>query len=282
MAAQLIDGNRIAQPYLDNIAEQTRKHGKHPGLKSIIIGDNENSRKYTQIKAKTAQQVGINFTSKAFPAAFDPGKIIEHIQQLNDDKTVAGIILQLPLPEQYLRSRFLKKIHPFKDADCMHPKNLGLLLEGSPFLLSPVLLAVLAIINFTQRYPVRDFSTNFETLSIPVLRDVKVTIVGAGFLVGRPLAVFLMNIGATVTIVNQFTSKIKTYTIPADIIITGTDQKNVLTPNQIRDGTLVIDVGNDLDADQFQQRDIILSSHPGGIGPVSVAFLLRNTLLLAT
>lgn len=279
MGAQLINGQSLAENILTNVATAVGQSRTKPKLVSIVIGHDLKSHKFVDLKEKNAHSVGINFEKKTYPNNFDPRMVMEYVHEKNADPSVHGIMIQLPLPKEYSRHQLLKKIHPFKDVDCLHPKNLGLLLEGHPTFISPVVLAVLDTISTTKKYPTLPFKTHFQDLPLPNLTAVPITVIGSGFLVGKPLFAMLTNLGATVTVVNEHTLNIGNFTRVSEIVITGTNQSNVIQPTDITNGSVLIDVGHDFDANKFLDLDIFLSKTPGGVGPLTVAHLLQNTFL---
>ncbi|MCA9392491.1 bifunctional 5,10-methylenetetrahydrofolate dehydrogenase/5,10-methenyltetrahydrofolate cyclohydrolase [candidate division WWE3 bacterium] len=278
MAAQLIDGKERSITLLEQMRDEVSSLEQKPGLASIVVGNDPNSHLYVDIKKRTAEEIGLHFQKFSYPTNFEASLVAQQIQELNADAGIHGILIQLPLPPQYNRSDILKQVHPFKDVDVLHPKNLGLLMEGSPRFLSPVVRAVNDAIMLTGKYPVTRFDTQKEEIEIADLTGVNVTLVGSGLLVGRPLAQFLSLIKATVTIVNEETQNLTQHTKSADIIVTGTNSSDVLQPEDVTDGSILIDVGYDIIADKFMDKDIFLSKNPGGIGPLTVAYLLKNTI----
>lgn len=281
MVAQLIDGKVLAEEVLADISKAVESARIKPGISTVIVGNDPASYKYVEIKGKAAARIGINFTKKSFPATFSPERVIEYIEQQNADLNVHGILLQLPLPSNFNRYQILKHIHPFKDVDALHPKNLGLLLEGTPQFYSPVIQAVNRVLTSTNKYSPKVINTPYDEISTVDLTGVNIVIIGSGLLVGKPLSLFFMQQGATVTVVNEFTADKTGFTKNADIVITGTNQKDILQPDEVRDGSIVIDVGGDLVGEKFFDRDIILSKTPGGVGPLTVSYLMKNVLLAA-
>ncbi len=282
MAAQILDGRKLAQKVRDQVKEELEKLNKKPGLATVIIGDNQDSHTYVNIKEKMAGRVGFSFVKKAFPATFEPKKIIDEIQELNSKKEINGIIIQLPLPENFKRHLILKQVHPFKDVDALHPKNLGLLVEGHPTFLSPFTLGVIDLINAAGIYKTKTVDIGFyRGLELPNLKGTKIALIGNGLLVGRPLSIFFAQQHATVSVINTSTTNPSSILKDADIIITGTRGKDVLDPNDVKDSAIVISGGNDIDDEKFSDRDIFLAPSIGGIGPLTVAYLLFNTLLSA-
>lgn len=260
---QVVNGRSIAQDIKEKlraeVSEIKSQKDSIPGLVSIVVGDDPESHKFVDLKGKAAERVGVNFTKKAYPKNFDPRLVVEYIQEKNADPAVHGILVQLPLPDGFDRTQILKTIHPYKDVDVLHPKNLGLLIQGESVFISPVVQAVERVIGDP--------------------RGKNITIVGAGLLVGKPLAVRLINLGATVTVANEFTQNLAEITRKAEILISATGQKNLIVKKHVREGATVIDAARDVDLNSVTGKAAILSPSPGGIGPLTVAYLLKNTVL---
>ncbi len=282
MTAQILDGRELARKVREQVKTEVEKLNKKPGLATVIIGDNKDSHTYVGIKEKMAGRVGFSSIKKAFPATFEPKKIVDEIQELNSNNDIHGIIIQLPLPETFERHLILKQVHPFKDVDALHPKNLGLLVEGHPVFLSPFTLGVIDLINAAGIYKTKTIDIGFyKNLELPNLKGTKIALIGNGLLVGRPLSIFFAQQHATVSVINTSTNNPSSILKDADIIITGTRGENVLSPNDVKDGAIVISGGNDIDDEKFSDRNIFLAPSIGGIGPLTVVYLLYNTLLVA-
>lgn len=264
MAAKIVDGKKIAQGIEDGLKTRVAESGRVPGLVSVIVGGDPSSHKFVDLKAAAAERVGMNFEKKAYPENFDPRLIINYIREKNADDSVDGIIVQLPLPDHFERVQILKSVHPFKDVDCLHPKNLGLLMMGAPVFVPPVVRAIHSVVETPRR-------------GVSTLRGKRITVVGAGLLVGRPLAVFLMNMGATVTVVNEFTKNLAQVTRETEVVISATGVKSLITAEHVAKGAMIIDAANDVDTDSVSQKVSVLVPSPGGIGPLTIAYLLQNT-----
>lgn len=277
MSANLFDGRKeaalIEQSLIPRVQAITKQRKNPPKLVSILVGSDSASRMFIDIKEKRARAIGMAFERKHYPDSFDPAKVVTFIREANEDKHVDGIIVQLPLPEQFERSRVLRAIDPFKDVDGLHPKNFGALIEGTPTFLPPAVLAVQRVL---------------DTYSIDV-KGVHVVMLGSGLLIGKPVGLWLLSHGATVTFCHEDTKNIPIKTQQADIIISATGVPNVLTQEMIAEGTLVIDFGGimvdgklvgDVSRD-VQEKAAIVTPVPGGIGPLTVSFLLENTVAAA-
>lgn len=279
MAAQRINGREIADQILVKTKELLKTSSSQVGLTSIVIGNNKLSHFFADLKGKTANSIGMRFEKKSFPEHFSPALILEQIHQRNADNSMHGIVIQLPLPSEYRRHMFLKAVHPYKDVDCLHPKNIGLMVEGHPVFLPPVVLAVLETIKATGKYPTKRVDYFSHPIDVPDLTGVPIAVIGAGILVGHPLMAYLPHLGATVTLLHEHSTDIERYTKLADIVITGTNGSDVLQPDQVAEGSIIIPVGNDIDEEKFESKHLFISPNRGGIGPLTIAHLLRNTVL---
>lgn len=272
---KIINGKAIAQKIQDRVKKETedlkKKIGQVPGLVSIIIGDDPASRKFVRLKEKAAQKVGFNFELKSYPPNFDPPQILSFIQEKNADKSVHGIIIQLPLPEGFEQATFLKTLHPFKDVDCLHPKNLGLLMMGQPVFLPPTVKAVLKVL---------------ESEDVDI-KGKKVVIVGGGLLVGKPLSIYLSDLGATVMVVHEHTKVLAKQTKQADILVSATGQVGLIKKSMVKKEAYVLDFGTgerdgkvcgDVEFEEVAKVAKAIAPVPGGMGLVTIATLLENTL----
>jgi len=281
MSATILSGKPIAEKINKSTQDIIQNRKLKVGLASILVGDHQPSQTYIRIKETTAKKVGITFTKKSFPTSFPPIKIIDAIKEFNADQQINGIIVQLPLPPDFIEEQIIKAINPFKDVDVLHPKNLGQLVYNQSNLLSPIILATLQILKETNLFSVINYKTPLNTYEIPDLAGVSISIIGYGILVGKPLSIFLSNQRAIVNVINSSENNIGKYTRESKIIITATNGTNVLEPEDISEGSTLIDIGNDIITEKFLDKNIYFCKNPGGIGPLTVANLLHNTLLVA-
>jgi methylenetetrahydrofolate dehydrogenase (NADP+)/methenyltetrahydrofolate cyclohydrolase len=277
MLATLIDGTKSSRELIETLRPQT-KH-QQIGLIDVVIGENALSHKLADLKGQRAQKLGINFQKKHFTLHTPQSEILKFITEQNRNPKVHGIIIQLPIPENYQPLHLLSAIDPIKDVDCLTPTNLGLLLYGEVCFLPPVVLATMQLILTTERYPTKQRGYLYQQVTLPDLQGVSIVLLGSGLLVGKPLLAFLVNEGATVSVVNEFTPDRNTITLSAEIIITGTNQKDVLQPEFVKDDAVVVNVGDDLEMEKFNQKKIYISKNPGGVGPLTIAYLLMNTVI---
>ena len=280
---QILDGKLLAQTMQAEIAAQvadfTKKHGLKPGLAAVLVGDNPASQVYVRNKRKACDNVGIQSWLHQLPATTTQAELLLLIEQLNCDAQVSGILVQLPLPSQIEEPAIIAAVAPMKDVDGFGPESLGLLTTGHPRFLPCTPFGV-------QQILVRN--------NIPI--DGKhVVIVGRSNIVGKPLALILMQKGrganATVTVCHSRTRNIAELTKQADIIVVAIGQARFLKKDMVRQGAVVVDVGinrtsdgklvGDVDFDAVKDVASAITPVPGGVGPMTITMLLYNTLQAA-
>jgi len=279
MTAKLIDGKSIAAQIRQSVKEavqQDRAAGKRPpGLAVIQVGNDPASEVYVANKRKSCQDVG--FVSKAFdlPADTRQAQLLTLIDQLNEDPEIDGILVQLPLPAHIDPETVIERIHPDKDVDGFHPYNIGRLAVRLPLLRSCTPLGIITLLN----------STGID------LRGKEAVVVGASNIVGRPMSLELLLAGSTVTTCHRFTRDLHTHVARADILVVAVGKPGLVKGEWIKPGAVVVDVGMNRDAhgklvgdvefDAAKQRAGWITPVPGGVGPMTVATLLQNTLYAA-
>ncbi|NEP18928.1 MAG: bifunctional methylenetetrahydrofolate dehydrogenase/methenyltetrahydrofolate cyclohydrolase FolD [Leptolyngbya sp. SIO4C1] len=278
--AQLLDGKACAQQIQTDLAAKISAWqpscGRPPGLAVIMVGDNPASAAYVRNKERACERVGIASFNQHLPAAASQADLTQLIQKLNQDKQVDGILTQLPLPDHLDAAALLNQIAPNKDADGLHPANLGRLVRGESGLRSCTPAGVMALL---------------KTYDI-ALASKQAVVIGRSILVGKPMALMLLEANATVTVAHSRTQALPTIARTADILIAAVGQPRLLTADWVKPGAVVIDVGINRVADAAQSRlvgDVDFASVepvasaitpvPGGIGPMTVAMLLQNTVL---
>ncbi len=281
MSATILSGKPIAEKINKSTQDIIQSRKLKVGLASILVGDHQPSQIYIKIKETTAKKVGVSFVKKSFPGNFPPIKIIDAIKEYNANQQIHGIIVQLPLPPDFIEEQIIKTINPFKDVDGLHPKNFGQLIYNQSNLLSPIILATLQILKETNQFSVISYQTPLTTYEIPDLTGVSISIIGYGILVGKPLSIYFSNQRAIVHVINSSEKNIGKYTRESKIVITATNGTNVIQPEDISDGSILIDIGNDIQTEKFLDKNIYFCKNPGGIGPLTVANLLNNTLIVA-
>jgi methylenetetrahydrofolate dehydrogenase (NADP+) / methenyltetrahydrofolate cyclohydrolase len=281
MTAQLLDGKALsAKIYTEMTAEietLTLKYGRAPGLAVLMVGDNPASAAYVGNKEKACQRVGIISFGKHFPADVTQVELVRTIQELNQDDRVDGILVQLPLPDHLDSVALLLTIDPIKDADGLHPDNLGRLVRGDEGLRSCTPAGVMKML---------------EEYDIPIAGK-KTVVIGRSILVGKPQALMLLEKNATVTIAHSKSEDLAAIARDADILVAAVGRVNLVTADMVKPGAVVIDVGmnrittpegksrlvGDVDFDAVKPIASFITPVPGGVGQMTVAMLLCNTVL---
>ena len=273
---QLIDGKSLANKVQENVAEATEalKQEKNivPGLAVILIGDDPASQAYVKMKAKACEKVGFYSITHNMPDTISQDEIIATIDMMNDNPRIDGILVQLPLPEHIETDKILEVIDPKKDVDGFHPYNVGRLVIGLEGFVACTPLGVMKM---------------FEAYDI-TLEGKDVCVVGASNIVGKPMANLLLNANATVTITHIHTRNLKAHTLAADIVIVGVGLPGLIKADMVTEGAIVIDIGinriadgtlvGDVDFPEVSKKCSFITPVPGGVGPMTIAMLLENTL----
>lgn len=276
MTAQLIDGKAIAaslrQQIALRVAERTQRGLRAPGLAVILVGNDPASEVYVSHKRKDCEEVG--FFSKAYdlPADTEQAQLLALIDELNDDPNIDGILVQLPLPAHLDVSLLLERIHPDKDVDGFHPYNIGRLAQRMPVLRPCTPKGIMTLLQ----------STGAD------LYGMHAVIVGASNIVGRPMALELLLAGCTVTVTHRFTKDLPGHLATADVVVVAAGKPGLVKGEWIKQGAIVIDVGINRQADGKLIGDVVFETAlpragwitpvPGGVGPMTRACLLENTL----
>lgn len=276
MTAQLIDGKKIAKL----IREQVSSHvssivssGKRPpGLAVILVGSDPASLVYVNNKRKACEEVGFLERSYDLPATTTHTELVELIESLNHDPEIDGILLQLPLPAGLDASEILEKIHPHKDVDGFHPYNIGRLAQRMPSLRPCTPKGIMTMVESTKR----------------PMKGLDAVVVGSSNIVGRPMALELLLAGCTTTVCHKFTKDLASHVKRADLLVVAVGKAEFIPGTWIKEGAIVIDVGinrtdsgeltGDIDFNEAQHRAGWISPVPGGVGPMTVASLIENTL----
>jgi methylenetetrahydrofolate dehydrogenase (NADP+)/methenyltetrahydrofolate cyclohydrolase len=273
----LIDCQKIAQKINKNTKLRVArliKRGYHPKITVFLVGNSPQSIVYVNQKEKMAKKLGFNYEIIKLPVTISEKKLSSLILQTQNKSVVSGIIIQLPLPKKIDANKILSCLLPDKDIDCLSDINLGRLVMRRAEIMPPTVSAILAII---------------DNLKIN-LKGKKTLVIGSGLLVGRPLALELMERHSTVIVANSSTKDLTQLCKSADIIISAVGQAGLIKPNMIKKGTVVIDAGfsfvgkksvGDADGALYKKQGIKITPTPGGVGVVTVACLLRNAVLCA-
>jgi len=275
MSAIILDGKATAATIKDELRQIVSKLSKKPGLGTVLVGDDPGSHSYVGGKHKDCADVGINSIRVDLPGSAKEADVLAAIKDLNNSNECTGYIVQLPLPKAINANRILEAIDPKKDADGLHPLNLGKLVLGEP---APLPCTPRAILELLHRYKI---ST----------KGSEVLVMGRGITVGRPLALLLSRKGddATVTITHTGTKELTLHTKRADIIVAAIGSAHFLTATMIKPGAVVLDVGiTRTDAGllgDVHPDDLNIASYvapmPGGVGPMTRAMLLTNVVEMA-
>ncbi|MHA1695640.1 MAG: bifunctional methylenetetrahydrofolate dehydrogenase/methenyltetrahydrofolate cyclohydrolase FolD [Candidatus Helarchaeota archaeon] len=271
----LLDGKLIAEKIRKRLKEEIyelkNKTNKTPALATIIVGENPASQIYVRIKHNACNEVGINSIIIGLPENISENELIKNIELLNMDSSIHGILLQLPLPNHLDSNKFFDKIDPAKDVDGFNPKNSGNLLIGNETFVPCTCKGILTILK----------EYNIE------LKGKNVVIINHSNIVGKPLALLLLNRDATVSICHEFTQNITYYTKNADILIIGIGNARFIKKEMIKENAVIIDVGinrienkiiGDVDFEDVKNKVYAITPVPGGVGPMTVASLLENTI----
>ena len=287
MAAEIISGTEVARTIRAEIAERVgemkERTGGVPGLVTVLVGENPASQAYVRMKNRAAAEAGFRSRQIDLPATISEAELLGWVEGLNADPEVHGILVQLPLPPQISESRILEAIDPAKDVDGFHPVNVGRLSTGDPEVLAPCTpKGVVELLLRSGNDPAGKH----------------VVIVGRSNIVGKPLASLLLGRGrggnATVTVAHSRTSDLGAITRLADILVVATGAPGLVTAEMVRPGAVVVDVGvnrvedpasekgyrltGDVDFEAVSQVASAITPVPGGVGPMTIAMLLSNTL----
>lgn len=278
MIATIIDGKRIAQDIKDEVARGVRelqeKRGITPGLAVAIVGEDPASQVYVRGKEKACQEVGIYSEKHALPESVSQGELLSLIAQLNRDNKIHGILVQLPLPGHIDEDRIIDAIDPKKDVDGFHPINVGNLFIGKPTFLP---CTPHGIIELLKRSDVKIEGKN-------------AVVVGRSNIVGKPVSILLLQENATVTMCHSRTADLGAETRRADILVAAVGRPEVIKADMVKGGVAVIDVGvnrvegrlvGDVAFEEVSRKASAITPVPGGVGPMTIAMLMKNTLRAA-
>ncbi len=276
---QLLDGKALSKKIELNVAsgvnELKAKTGLVPGLAVLLVGNDEASAAYVNMKKKACDRVGFYSVTHEMPQDISQDTIENTITMMNKNPSIDGILVQLPLPSQIDTTKILELVDPSKDVDGFHPYNVGRLTTGLDGFVPCTPLGVMELLN---EYDI----------------DVKgknCVVVGASNIVGKPMAALLLNADATVEVCHIFTDDLKKHTQEADVILVGVGVINLIKEDMVKDGAIIIDIGinraengklvGDVDFANVSQKCSYITPVPGGVGPMTIAMLLNNTLRAA-
>ncbi|QIW15409.1 bifunctional methylenetetrahydrofolate dehydrogenase/methenyltetrahydrofolate cyclohydrolase [Pasteurellaceae bacterium RH1A] len=275
MPAQVISGTALAANIKAEVAQKLASHleaGKRPaGLAVVLVGADPASQVYVNSKRKTCAEIGIQSKSYDLPESTSEAELLALIEELNQDEAVDGILVQLPLPKQIDSTKVIEAIAPHKDVDGFHPYNVGRLCQRIPTLRACTPYGVMKLLE----------QTGLD------LYGKHAVIVGASNIVGRPMALELLLGGCTVTVTHRFTQDLASHVKQADILVVAVGKPQFIPGEWIKEGAVVIDVGinrlegklvGDVEYEVAAQRAGFITPVPGGVGPMTVAMLMHNTL----
>ena len=273
---QLIDGKSLASKVHQEVASEVEKLKQEknivPGLAVILVGDDPASHAYVKMKAKACEKVGFYSITHNMPDTISQDEIIEIIEMMNNNPHIDGILVQLPLPKHIDTDKILEVIDPRKDVDGFHPYNVGRLVTKLDSFVACTPLGVMRM---------------FESYDID-LKGKDVCVVGASNIVGKPMASLLLNADATVTVTHIHTKDLASHTSKADIVVVGVGVPRLIKVDMVKEGAIVIDIGinkledgrlvGDVAFDEVAPKCSYITPVPGGVGPMTIAMLLSNTL----
>jgi methylenetetrahydrofolate dehydrogenase (NADP+)/methenyltetrahydrofolate cyclohydrolase len=275
MTAQRIDGNALSQQLRAQVAHDTaalKAQGLTPGLAVVLVGDNPASQVYVRNKVKACQDAGLHSVLEKYEASLSEADLLARVQALNNDPTIHGILVQLPLPAHIDAQKVIEAISPLKDVDGFHIASAGALMTGAK--------------GF---WPCTPYGCMKMLESIGYsLKGKHAVVIGRSNIVGKPMALMLLQQNATVTICHSGTQNLKALTLQADVIVAAVGKRNVLTADMVKPGAVVLDVGmnrndegklcGDVDFEGVSQVASYITPVPGGVGPMTITMLLVNTL----
>jgi len=272
----IIDGKQIAKKIRNSIAEQVTKLDRKPGLAVVLVGDDPASKVYVRNKDNACKEVGFYSEKINKPADITQAELLSEVERLNKDDKIDGILVQLPLPSHLDANQVIEAINPNKDVDGFHSENVGKLMQNKAYL---------------RPCTPKGVMTMLATIGVDLVGK-NCVVVGASNIVGRPMAMELLNARATVTICNSKTQDLSSKLKQADIIVAAVGRPKMIKGDWIKTGAIVIDVGitrlengslsGDVDFDAVQDKAAWITPVPGGVGPMTIATLLENTLTAYT
>ncbi len=302
MAAQVLNGVEVAEHIKQRVSKRIGELatlGIKPGLAAVIVGDNPASQVYVGSKVKTCQTLGLHSEKHELPAETSTEELLKHVERLNQDEAIDGILVQMPLPSQIDTRRILEAIDPAKDVDGFHPVNVGRLVQGQKALVACTPAGVIELLDYYK---------------IPIA-GAHAVVVGRSDIVGKPMALLLLHRHATITICHSKTPDLPALTRQADILIAAIGRTAMITGDHVREGAVVVDVGmndatteeeinrifaeperakrlevltkrgrtlvGDVEPRTVAEKALWLTPVPGGVGPLTIAMLMQNTLRAA-
>ncbi len=268
---KIIDGKKSADEIVQDLAMEINKLDRKPGLAAVVVGDNPASHLYVGMKEKKCREAGIYSERHNLAGSASEAELLKLIEKLNTDPKIHAILMQMPLPKQIRSEKIIEKIASEKDVDCFKPENIGNLIAGNETI-APC--TPKGIMHLLEKYKVQTKGKN-------------ATVIGRSMIVGKPSAIMLTNRDATVTLCHSKTENLAEHTKNADIIIVAAGTAKLLKGDMIKKGCTIIDVGTnklegklagDVDFEECKKVAGLITPVPGGVGPMTIAMLLKNTL----
>ncbi|WP_374592917.1 bifunctional methylenetetrahydrofolate dehydrogenase/methenyltetrahydrofolate cyclohydrolase FolD [Aquabacterium sp.] len=276
MTAHLIDGNALSKQLRGEVATRAAAltaRGVKPGLAVILVGDNPASQVYVRNKVKACEDSGLHSVLEKYDASLSEAELLARVEALNNDPSIHGILVQLPLPKHIDDHKVIEAISPLKDVDGFHVASAGALMVGE--------------VGFKACTPYGCMKM-LESIGMKDLRGKHAVVIGRSNIVGKPMAMMLLQANATVTVTHSGTADLAHHTRQADIVVAAVGKRNVLTAEMVKPGAVVIDVGmnrndegklcGDVDFDGVKQVAGWITPVPGGVGPMTITMLLVNTI----
>lgn len=278
MADNLINGKEIAGKVTEKVKERVehlKSKGITPGLAVVLVGSDPASQTYVNSKTRTCERLGMYSVMIELEENISEEELLTHVNKLNDDDKIHGILVQLPLPKQINEDRVIAAISPLKDVDGFHPVNVGKMLIGQPTFLSCTPFGVMKLLEYSDI----------------ALEGKHAVVIGRSNIVGKPMGQLLLQKNATVTYCHSKTKDLHNFTKQADILVVATGQPKMINASHLKEGAVVIDVGIHRNEDNKLCGDVDFASAkeiaskitpvPGGVGPMTIAMLMENTCLAA-
>lgn len=269
---EILDGKALSEKLIDSVKEQAKQLS--PTLAVILVGDNPASLAYVKNKKKACERAGIEYREYKYPDSFSQESLLKKIDELNEDDETNGIIVQLPLPESIYVPEVIRAVSPYKDVDGFHAYNIGKMFLSPEFEDLPP-ATPLGIVKLLDHYDI-------------AIQGKEVVVVGHSNIVGKPISMMMLNRNATVTTCHIYTKDLSAHTKRADILIVAVGKEKLITADMVKDGVVVVDVGinrkkdgtlcGDTDFDEISKKASYITPVPGGVGPMTVAALILNTI----
>ena len=273
--AQILDGKALAKKIKEQVAAEAAALPRRPGLAVLLVGENPASQVYVRGKEKDCEECGILNLGRKLPTETSEEELLGIIAQMNADPAVDGILVQLPLPKHIDEGKVLRAISPAKDVDCFHPENVGEMMVGDPICWPCTPYGVMELL--------REYGISASGKHCVVL--------GRSNIVGKPMTLLLLRDNGTVTVCHSKTPNLKEQCLQADILVAAVGKVNLVTADMVKDGAVVIDVAmnrnaagklcGDVDYANVAPKTSFITPVPGGVGPMTIAMLMQNTLTAA-